>query len=909
MDLLTSFLGRNGFLPHGYCFTWSPSLLWSMVGADAVITAAYFSIPLAIMSYTRQRPDVPHRPLAWLFSAFILACGLTHAMDIWTIWQPDYGLQALTKVTTAVVSLLTAVMLWRLIPQALRIPSAQQLAGVISSLEAEVAQRRSAEEHLAETEQSLALTLDSIGAGFIATDRQGLVRHMNAVAEQILGWQLAQAQGHSIWEVFEREGRVPDVLARNPVDALIEIGYGMANVQHVVAVARDGRRTSVEVKAALNRTSDGTVRGLAVVFRDMTQQMQADAVANRLAALVESSNDAIVSTTLDGRITTWNRAAEALFGYSAAEAIGQPVQMLIPPDRQHEELRILAELARGQRVATFDTQRLRRDGQLVDISLSLSPIHDTQGRIVGASKIATDITQRRLMNDARRLAERLEAENQQIQEANRLKSLFLANMSHELRTPLNAVIGFADLLHAGAVPADSPKHQQYLGHIGSSGRHLLQLINDVLDLAKVESGKFEFFPEPVDLPALVREVLEVQLAAIQRKRLEVSTELDPALTGLVLDAARFKQALYNYISNAIKFTPEGGRIVVRARPEGAQRFRLEVQDSGVGIAAGDLARLFTEFHQLDAGPTKRHQGTGLGLALTRRLVQAQGGSVGVRSTLGAGSVFHLVLDRVCGRATEPGSGSPSPWLLVVAPDEQRQARMLDGLAGSGLAVDVAGSRAVALQQAQARAYSALSLDLVLPDESGLALLAQIRAGGPSREAPVLGMAMTATSGAAAAFHIADVLAKPIRTQEVVLAMSRLAGAGVRPRRVLVVDDDPLALDLMGAVMAGLGITAAFEPGGREALSRLDLHQPDAIILDLMMPGFDGFATLDALRQLPAWRETPVFIWTSMILTEAEVALLSQSASAILHKGGGLLEPLLESLRRWRPAAVLPVGGS
>ena len=260
--------------------------------------------------------------------------------------------------------------------------------------------------------------------------------------------------------------------------------------------------------------------------------------------------------------------------------------------------------------------------------------------------IISDITQQKLDEESRLKAQRLEAENRQILEANRIKSQFLANMSHELRTPLNAVIGFADLLQSGAVDADPAKRRVFLGHIGTSGRHLLRLINDLLDLSKVESGRFEFFPEPLDLTALVHDVIGTLSPASQAKQITVDTEIDPVLNPLVHDPARLKQVLYNYLSNAIKFTGERGRVTVRARPEGATRFRLEVEDTGIGIAADDLPRLFTEFQQLDASASKRHQGTGLGLALTRRLVEAQGGSVGLRSEPGVGSVFHLVLDRV-----------------------------------------------------------------------------------------------------------------------------------------------------------------------------------------------------------------------------------------------------------------------
>ncbi|MDO9093309.1 MAG: PAS domain S-box protein [Rubrivivax sp.] len=908
MDALTSLLGRSGYLPHGYCFTWSPGLLWSMVGADALIAAAYFSIPLTMVSFVRQRKDVSHRGIVWLFSAFIFACGVTHLMGIWTIWQPDYALQTLTKVITAVVSLLTAVMLWRLIPRALAIPSVAQLGQVIRDLEAEVARRRTVEEHLAESQQGLAVTLASIGAGYIATDRAGRVTRMNAVAEQVLGCTQAQALGRSYWDVFPRENRPAELLLGNPVDLMIEMGVTIDQPREVVALSLDGRRTSLELKAALTHADDGSVRGMAVVFRDMTPELQAAAAASRLAAIVESSNDAIISKTMDGRITSWNGAAQTLFGYSAEEAIGQPAAMLMPKDQVHEEARILAELAAGHKLAAFDTQRVAQDGRLIDVSVSVSPLRNAQGVTVGASTIVTDITQRRLAQDARQAAQRLEAENRRIQEANRMKSQFLANMSHELRTPLNAIIGFAELLHEGAVPVESPRHRQFLGHIATSGHHLLQLINDVLDLSKVESGKFEFFPEPVQLDSLVQEVLDIQHTAIHRKRLQLTTDIDATLTGLHLDPARLKQALYNYLSNAIKFTPAGGQIVVRARAEGTARFRLEVQDSGIGIAPADIPRLFSEFQQLDAGYNKQHQGTGLGLALTRRLVQAQGGEVGVSSVLGAGSTFHLVLDCVV-RVTVPGPelvvGEALPQrLLVIEDNPARQSHMVRGLSAAGFDIDTAGSAAQALRMAAGRSYTGLTLGLVLTDQAGLVLLDCLRQGGPSSSAPVLGLSMPDSSGGAACFPVSDVLSKPIRTDEVVQALARFKRADGAALRVLVVDDEPMALDLMSATLAGLGSEALCVADGRQALRDLDQHRPDLIILDLMMPGFDGFQTLDALKQMPAWRDTPVFIWTSMILTEDELLALSRSATAILSKGGGALDQLFHSLARWRQSVIL-----
>ena len=909
MDWLTSWFARGGFLPHGTCFTWTPGLLWMMVGADAVIAGAYLSIPLAIGRFMRQRADMPHRWVAGLFSAFILACGITHLLDIWTVWQPDYAALALAKLLTALISLATAVALWPLIPRALKIPGVGQLQAANAALAAEVGRRRTAEQQVAEIEQALAVTLASIEAGFIAADTEGRVTRMNAVAEQVTGWTQAEAQGHSLWQVFAREDRPADIEQQNPVAVMLAQGITVAQPHTVVAIARGGQHTPLEVRAALTRAEDGTLHGLAMVFRDMTRINTVEAERHRLAAIVESSFDAIIGKTLDGYITSWNVAAERVFGYTAEQAIGASIQILIPPERQAEEAHILAELAQGHPVAPFDTVRRTRDGRHIAVSITVSPINDAMGRIVGASKIARDITQQKLIEESRQHAERLEAENRQIQVASRLKSQFLANMSHELRTPLNAIIGFAELLQSGAVPADSPKRQTFLGHIGTSGHHLLKLINDVLDLSKVESGKFVFYPEPIDLPRLVGEVVDVLHASTLRKQLRMQVDIDPALQGLVLDPARFKQMLYNYLSNAIKFTPEGGLVTLSARAAGPDSFRVEVADTGIGIAEADMPRLFVEFQQLDAGYSKQHQGTGLGLALTRQLVVAQGGTVGVRSTVGVGSVFHLELPCRPAPADAPAAGGR---LLVIEDDRPLRARMVQGLRAAGFEVDDAATGEHAVAKATGRAYDAITLNLRLSDRQGLGALARIRHAGASRDSPVLALTMpgvaadagNSADGVAAAeaatFAIANLLAKPIRTAEVAAALARLPVPNGRRIRALVIDDDPLALDLMRSTLRAMAIEPVGRLDARQALAELDQLMPDVIILDLMMPGFDGFATLDALRQRPAWRNTPVFIWTSMILTDAEVATLSRSAEAILGKGGGALAQVLDALGRWRP---------
>jgi signal transduction histidine kinase len=239
----------------------------------------------------------------------------------------------------------------------------------------------------------------------------------------------------------------------------------------------------------------------------------------------------------------------------------------------------------------------------------------------------------------------VEERSRQMQEANRLKSEFLANMSHELRTPLNAVIGFAALMHSGKAGAISAVHKEYMGDILNSSRHLLQLINDILDLSKIEAGRMELCIETAELPRLVGEVRDIVRGIAAEKNIKLVLELDGAVTQVRVDPRLTKQVLYNYLSNALKFTPEAGRVVVRTRPAGDDAFQIEVEDTGIGICDQDLSRLFVEFQQLDQGSSKRHPGTGLGLALTKRIVEAQGGRVAVSSTVGCGSTFSAILPR------------------------------------------------------------------------------------------------------------------------------------------------------------------------------------------------------------------------------------------------------------------------
>jgi signal transduction histidine kinase/DNA-binding response OmpR family regulator len=426
-------------------------------------------------------------------------------------------------------------------------------------------------------------------------------------------------------------------------------------------------------------------------------------------------------------------------------------------------------------------------GEQIPTEIHLGLLPTQTGKL--ARVAITDLRERIRAEELRRRSIELELQNRRFQEASRLKSEFLANMSHELRTPLNAIIGFAELLHDGHVERDSPQHQEFLTDILVSGRHLLQLINDVLDLAKVEAGKLDFRPEPVDLARLVGEVVAILRTTAANKRIEVATEIDPQVRHVVLDPARFKQVAYNYLSNALKFTAQGGRVTARIVPQGTAQFRFEVEDTGIGIAMHDLPRLFIEFQQLEAGVSKRHGGTGLGLALTRRLVEAQGGDVGVHSKVGAGSTFFAVLPR---RAA-PGAELPqvprtttrdgARTVLVVEDDARDQAQLVSTLASAGYSVELATTGAEALALWRTRRFDAVTIDLLLPDMNGIDLLAALNGDEKRRlSVPVIVVTVVPDHTLLAGYSVHEILHKPVNRDSLVASLARagVRGLGVKP---------------------------------------------------------------------------------------------------------------------------------
>jgi len=502
--------------------------------------------------------------------------------------------------------------------------------------------------------------------------------------------------------------------------------------------------------------------------------------------------------------------------------------------------------------------------------------------------------------------EELHAQYLRVQDTNRLKSEFLANMSHELRTPLNAIIGFTQLIHDGRVGSITADQQEYLNDILTSADHLLQLINDVLDLSKVESGKLEFHPERVEVAKLISEVRSILKPLAVNKRLTVEVNVSDNVNEVILDPAKLKQILYNYLSNAIKFTAEEGRITVRARPETRGYFRLEVEDNGIGVMPDEIDKLFVAFHQLDSGAGKKHQGTGLGLALTKKIVEAQGGRVGVDSAQGRGSNFYAILPRVAGaikqaaeksfpKASATGLG---PAVLVIEDSEADLKWLTHILADAGYCVDSARTGAEAVAKTRSRTYSAVLLDLILPDTGGWDILHSIRTPGPNESTPVIVVSVVTEKGMAKGFPVQDYLVKPVQSDAL---LDALRSAGAFPhgpsRQVMVIDDDAKALKLAKVGLQAGGYEVVCHSNGASALHDAERSDFSAVVLDLLMPEMNGFEFLDRFRRTDKCRNTPVIVWTNKDITIAEMERLRSSAQAIALKDRDGIDGVLRELQR------------
>ncbi|HKH46805.1 MAG TPA: PAS domain S-box protein [Thermoanaerobaculia bacterium] len=578
--------------------------------------------------------------------------------------------------------------------------------------------RQRTERELAAERERLRITLASIGDAVISTDDEGRVTFLNGVAEALTGWTHAEAAGRPLPDVFHIVNEYSRQPAENPAVQALRQGLVVGLANDTVLIARDGTERPIDDSAAPMLDESGSPVGAVLVFRDVTERRRAEEVQARLAVIVESTHDAIVSKTLDSVIRTWNPGAERLFGYSAEEAVGRSITLIIPPDRLDEEATILARITRGERIEHYETVRMAKDGRRMDISLTISPIRDVEGHIIGASKIARDITERKRADEA--LQEAMEA----LKKADRRKDEFLALLAHELRNPLAPLRNSLQVLRLASDPDLIDKSREIMDRQLS---HMVRLIDDLLDISRISLNKMELRRTRVVLADAVSSAVETARPAIQEAGHELTISLPPEPIYLDADFTRLAQVFGNLLSNSARYTEGRGQIWLTAERDGGQ-VTVTVRDTGIGIPAPALPNIFEMFSQVDRSMERSAGGLGIGLALVKGLVEMHGGTVEAESPgPGQGSALTVRLpvleDRAessDGTAAEggPESAGSKRRILVVDDNEDSAASMQMMLQLLGNEVRTAHDGYEAVERAEQFRPQVVLMDVGMPNLNG-----------------------------------------------------------------------------------------------------------------------------------------------------------------------------------------------
>ena len=698
------------------------------------------------------------------------------------------------------------------------------------------------------------------------------------------------------------------LIAQGDLEATIETGSGdeIGRLAEDLSVMRDSIKNLF-----------GTLHARQEELQDTRQY---------LTRLIESSSDAIISTDIQGKVVLFNKGAEAMLGYQREEIVGQRATVLYESEERAKEVMRLMD-QHGGTTAGFETVLKAKDNTPIPVLISAAVLYDAEGNEAGTVGFNKDLRQRkRVEEELRESHEKLEeyshtleekveqrtadlarakteAEEARVvaEEASRAKSAFLANMSHELRTPLNAIVGFSQVLLEKMFGELNDKQEDYVDDILTSGKHLLNLINSILDLSKVEAGKLELEVDVLDL----RQLLEVSLVMVKEHALAhgitLSLEIDDDIDTVTADEQKAKQIVFNLLSNAVKFTPDKGKVGIKVRKTG-EAVQIAVWDTGVGIAAEDHQQIFDEFQQVGQKLTEKPEGTGLGLALTKSLVELHGGTIWVESRPGHGSTFFFTLpingeghrtpraavheEAAKEQAVEAPTGRP---LVLVIEDDPKAAELLHiYISEAGYEVVIAKDGLEGLEKTKQLAPDAVILDVLLPEVDGWEFLTRLKADPTTKEVPVIIVSIVDQKGKGFALGAADYLVKPIEKEALLRTLDEYnLGSKVRhlPTKVLAIDDDPKALELLSAALEPEGFQVVKAYSGEEGVEVAMAEQPDIIILDLLMPGMNGFEVLDNLEEAPVTKRPPIIIFTVKQLTAEERERLKGRIARLAQKDG------------------------
>ena len=613
------------------------------------------------------------------------------------------------------------------------------------------------------------------------------------------------------------------------------------------------------------------------------------------------------------RFLAVNAAAVRKYGYSSDEFLTMTIKDIRPPEDVPVLLESVGRVRDGNESIGIWRHR-RKDGTNIDVEITSYALSfaDRAAEVV----VAVDVTQRKRDEAEKRkfidkLAvsnQELELRNREVERATRLKSKFLANMSHELRTPLNAIVGFSDLL-ADETPGElNDKQKRFVNHIKQGSGHLLQLINDILDLSKIEAGQLELRCEDFQLKDALPEVLSTIRPLAMIKNIQVQQKLKTDLS-VYADRVRFKQVLYNLLSNAVKFTPKDGRIDIDCVEKGNE-VCISVTDTGIGIRSEDQAVVFEEFRQVEGNTDTANEGTGLGLAITKRLVEQQGGKISLESEPGKGSRFTFTLpigSRTSSKslpvngparpnvAAAGGGGKP---LILVVDDEVPARELIASYLDSEYRIVMAESGAEVVQKARQLRPDAITLDVLMPGGNGFETLVALQKTPETANIPIIIVSIVDQKQVGFALGAADYLVKPIRKPVLLETIRKhVPHQTDDDAAILLVDDDPKTLELLEETLRSAGYETQSVQSGARALEVLSSKLVSAVLLDLLMPGMDGFEVIRHVREQATLKELPILVMTAKTLAQEEIALLSRETQALFQKNGSWRQQLMVEVGR------------
>jgi PAS domain S-box-containing protein len=777
----------------------------------------------------------------------------------------------------------------------------------------DITQRKRTEAALHESEERFRLLVDGItDYAIFRLTPTGHVAGWNQGAERIKGYKQDEIIGRHFSCFYPPE----DLASGFPEHELQTALLAGRCEEEGWRVRKDGSRFWANVVITPLKDESGTLRGFSKITRDITDRKAAEEQLHeseeRHRMLFDNNPHptwAYDRETL--RFLAVNNAALRKYGYSTAEFLAMTVKDIRRSEDVPALLESVAHVKEGNENVSDWRHRLK-DGSIIDVEITSYALNFS-GRPAEVV-VAVDISQKKRdeaektkFMDSLALANRqLELRNREVEQATKLKSKFLASMSHELRTPLNAIVGFSGLLADGTAGEMNDKQNRFVTHIKDGAHHLLQLINDILDLSKIEAGQLEIRCEDFQVKDALPEVLSTIRPLAMAKNIEVHHDL-AAPYSIYADRVRFKQILYNLLSNAVKFTPEGGQVSVHYAEQG-ELICISVADTGIGIRAEDQEVIFEEFRQIDGDGA--HEGTGLGLAITKKLVEQQGGTICLESEFGKGTRFSFTLPAgsaqslvACGLGTQIASSSRSgpdkmPLILIVDDEVPAREILASYLEPEGFRVAIACSAAEALAKARELQPDAITLDILMPNSNGFETLLSLKGDSETANIPITVVSIVDQQKMGFALGAADYLIKPVDKGLLLQTLRKYTQPlTITESLILVVDDDPLTLDLLQTTLHSAGYKTQTALSGKAALDTLARTPVSGMLLDLVMPEMDGFEVLKHMKHNAALKDIPVIILTAKSLTETDAALLKSEAQALFQKNGAWKEELMATLEK------------